>query len=179
MNAMAAEHTGGVESIRYQASLVHRVVRTNVDGITHEESLRQPEPGGNCLNWVVGHLVWAYAGALPLVRQAPAVDKERLAQYARGGPPLTEPGQAMQFDELLAAWDESSRRMDRGLADLPTRWATRRRAAPPATPTRPSARCWPRSCFTRPITPARRPCCGGSSGRRERSSNGRACRLPG
>jgi len=120
MNAMAAEHTGGVESIRYQASLVHRVVRTNVDGITHEESLRQPEPGGNCLNWVVGHLVWAYAGALPLVRQAPAVDKERLTQYARGGPPLTEAGQAMQFDELLAAWDESSRRMDRGLADFPT-----------------------------------------------------------
>jgi len=117
---MATELTGGVESMRYQASLVHKVVRTNVDGITHEESLLQPEPGGNCLNWVLGHLVWAYAGALPLVRQTAAVDRERLAQYARGGPPLTEPSRAMRFDELLAAWDESSRRMDRGLAEFPT-----------------------------------------------------------
>jgi hypothetical protein len=119
MSAMATEHTGGVESIRYQAGLVHQIVRRNVEGITHEESLVQPEPGGNCLNWVVGHLVWAYAGALPLVRQTPTVDRERLTQYARGGPPLTDAGRAVKFDELLAAWDESSRRMDAGLADFP------------------------------------------------------------
>jgi hypothetical protein len=120
MSATTSEHTRGIESIRYQAGLVHQIVRRNVDGITHEESLRQPEPGGNCLNWVVGHLVWAYAGALPLVRQTPAVDQERLAQYARGGPPLTDPARAVKFDELLAAWDESSRRMDAGLAGFPT-----------------------------------------------------------
>jgi DinB superfamily len=120
MNAMATEPTGGVESIRYQASLVHQVVRTNVEGITHQESLVQPEPGGNCLNWIVGHLVWAYAGALPLVRQTSTMDQERLAQYARGAPPLTDSSRAVRFDELLAAWDESSRRMDTGLAGFPT-----------------------------------------------------------
>ena len=120
MSAMATEHTGGVESIRYQASLVHQIVRRNVEGITHEESLLQPEPAGNCLNWIVGHLVWAYAGALPLVRQTPALEPQRLAQYARGGPPLTDPARAVRFDELLAAWNESSRRMDAGLADFPT-----------------------------------------------------------
>jgi hypothetical protein len=119
MSAMATEHTGGVESIRYQASLVHQVVRTNVQGITHEESLVQPEPGGNCLNWIVGHLVWAYTGALPLVRQASTLDPQRLTQYARGAPPLTDASRAIAFDELLAAWDESSRRMDTGLAGFP------------------------------------------------------------
>jgi DinB family protein len=120
MSAMATEPTGGVDSIRYQASLVHQVVRRNVEGISHEESLLQPEPGGNCLNWVVGHLVWAYAGALPLVRQSSTLDQQRLAQYARGGPPLTDPARAVRFDELLAEWDEASRRMDAGLADFPT-----------------------------------------------------------
>src|SRR5689334_9187277 len=120
MTAMATEHTGGIDSIRYQASLVHQVVRRNVEGISHEESLLQPEPAANCLNWVVGHLVWAYAGALPLVRQSSALDQQRLTQYARGGPPLTDPAHAVKFDELLAAWDEASRRMDAGLADFPT-----------------------------------------------------------
>jgi hypothetical protein len=120
MSAMTPDPAGGVDSIRYQASLVHKVVRTNVEGITHDESLVQPEPGGNCLNWIVGHLVWAYAGALPLVRQTSTMNQERLAQYARGAPPLTDPSRAVKFDQLLAVWDESSRRMDTGLAGFPT-----------------------------------------------------------
>ena len=120
MSAMVTESIGEVQSFRYQAQLVHQIVRRNVEGVTHEESLIQPEPGGNCLNWIMGHLVWAYAGALPLVRQDPMVDQSRLAQYARGGPPLTDPSHAVNFNELLSAWDEATRRMDAGLAGFPT-----------------------------------------------------------
>lgn len=29
----------------------------NLEGITHEESLMQPQPAGNSLNWVLGHIV--------------------------------------------------------------------------------------------------------------------------
>jgi DinB superfamily len=29
----------------------------NLEGITHEDSLFMPEPGGNPINWVVGHVV--------------------------------------------------------------------------------------------------------------------------
>jgi len=29
----------------------------NLEGITHEESVVMPEPGGNPINWVVGHIV--------------------------------------------------------------------------------------------------------------------------
>jgi DinB family protein len=119
MSAMATDRAGGIQSIRYQAQLVHQVVRRNVEGINHQESLIQPEPGGNCLNWILGHLVWAYAGALPLVRQTPMLDKDHLSQYARGGPPLTDPSRAVDFGQLLAAWDDSTRRMDDGLAGFP------------------------------------------------------------
>jgi uncharacterized damage-inducible protein DinB len=115
-----AESASEVQSFRYQARLVHQVVRRNVEDITHEESVRQPEPGGNCLNWILGHLVWAYGGALPLVGQTPTLEQDRLSQYARGGPPLTDPSHAVDFGELLAAWDEGTRRMDAGLASFPT-----------------------------------------------------------
>ena len=29
----------------------------NLAGITHEESFVRPAPAGNCLNWVLGHIV--------------------------------------------------------------------------------------------------------------------------
>ena len=33
------------------------ILNRQTEGLTHQESLLQPQPGGNCLNWVVGHLV--------------------------------------------------------------------------------------------------------------------------
>jgi hypothetical protein len=119
MSMTATERSGGVESIRYQAQMIGQVVRINVDGITHQESLVQPEPGGNCLNWIMGHLVWAYTGALPLVRETPKRSQDSLSQYARGGPPLTDASRAVNFEELLALWDDCTKRMDEGLARFP------------------------------------------------------------
>jgi hypothetical protein len=46
-----------IEVLRHQARVTQRVMRLNVEGISHEESLIQPQPAGNCLNWVIGHLV--------------------------------------------------------------------------------------------------------------------------
>ena len=40
-----------------QLELNYGALFRNLEGITHEESLIVPEAGGNCLNWVVGHIV--------------------------------------------------------------------------------------------------------------------------
>lgn len=119
MGAPAVDTVSELQSFRHQARLVHRVVRLNVDGLTHEESLRQPQPGGNCLNWIVGHLVWVYAGALKLLHQEPVVRQDTLSRYARGAPALRSPDEARDFGELLATWDELTRRMEAGLAAFP------------------------------------------------------------
>ena len=39
-----------------QLELCARVFDKNVGDVSHEESLAAPEQGGNCLNWVVGHV---------------------------------------------------------------------------------------------------------------------------
>jgi len=119
MGAPAIDTVSELQSFRHQARLAHRVVRLNVDGLTHEESLIQPRPGGNCLNWVVGHLVWVYAGALPMLGQEPVLQQGTLSRYARGAPALRNPEEARDFGELLTAWDEATRRVDAGLAALP------------------------------------------------------------
>jgi hypothetical protein len=107
-----------VQRLRQQAGMAHRVVRLNVEGLTHEDSLVQPQGGGNCLNWVVGHLLAIYHHALPILGQAPVMPTEVLARYDRGSPPIVDAADACQLSELMTAWDECSHRIDAGLAAL-------------------------------------------------------------
>ncbi len=44
----------------------------NLDGITPEESLVYPKPAGNCVNWVLGHIVASRNRVLPLI-DVPAI----------------------------------------------------------------------------------------------------------
>ena len=120
MSAPASDSRATIDVMRQQARMAHQVVRLNTDGISHEESLRQPLPAGNCLNWVVGHLVAIYHRALPLVGQTPVMPAGSIAPYDRGSPPLGAAADAIPFSDLLAAWEESSRRFDAGLADMAT-----------------------------------------------------------
>ena len=107
-----------VKVLRQQARMAHVVLRMNTEGVTHQESLMQPQPAGNCMNFVVGHLMSVYDQALPLVGQQPVLGVEALGRYMRGSPPLRDPAEAMDFGELLAAWDTASERFDAGLASL-------------------------------------------------------------
>ena len=59
----------------------------NLEGFTEEEALRRPEPGGNCANWLVGHLLAYRDRTHQLLGLAPAWP-ERFgdpAAYKRGG----------------------------------------------------------------------------------------------
>jgi hypothetical protein len=119
MSATAAEPMPGLTALQHQARVTQIVVRRNLEGLTHEDSLCQPSPGGNCLNWIVGHLAWTYAGAVGLVGQQTSLDQAALARYARGGEPITDPAQARDFGQLLAAFEEGADRFAAGLATLP------------------------------------------------------------
>lgn len=118
MSTTASKTRSDIEVFRHQAEMVDNVVRRNVDGITHAESLVQPRPAGNCLNWVVGHLLWTYDYNLPMLRQEPVAGRDALKRYARGASPLRDPADAMGFDELMSAWDEAAARTEAGLTGL-------------------------------------------------------------
>ena len=105
-----------MEVFRHQAMLTRIVVGMNLEGVTHEESLVHPQPGGNCLNWVLGHLTCIYNSSLPLVGQEPVVPPASLARYDRGSPPITDPAEARDLDELVALWNQVADRYDAGLA---------------------------------------------------------------
>ena len=118
MTASTSNLTGTIDVLRHQTALVHRVVQINADSVTQAESLVQPQPAGNCLNWAVGHLVAVYHNVLPLLVQAPVLEASVLERYKRGSAPLRNGADALDISELMTAWDECCRRVDAGLASL-------------------------------------------------------------
>jgi hypothetical protein len=84
-----------IEVLRRQARMAHQVVRLNVEGLSHADSLIHPQPGGNCLNWVVGHLLAIYHHALDLLGQAPVLPAEVLKRYDRGSLPIRSASDAI------------------------------------------------------------------------------------
>lgn len=107
-----------IDVLRIQAQATHNILRRNTEGITHDESLTQPGCGGNCLNWVLGHLAWSNEQSLQILGQPPVLGVEALKRYHRGTAELNDPAEAIPMDELLRAINESYARIDAGLAAL-------------------------------------------------------------
>jgi uncharacterized damage-inducible protein DinB len=103
---------------RFQNQMTATVVAANLNGLTHEDSLVLPQPGGNRLNWVLGHLLSAYNGLLTILNHQPVMEDAVLKRYARGAPPLENPADAVDFQRLLAAWGQATERIDTALAGM-------------------------------------------------------------
>lgn len=117
MSTAAPAIPGEIQIYQHQAGMTQGVVRANTAGLTQEDSLVQPRPAGNCLNFVVGHLVNVYDKVLPLVGQEPVMG-DAVARYERGSPPIVDAAEAMPLSELLAAFDTQTERFTAGLATL-------------------------------------------------------------
>lgn len=118
MTTAAPATLSEVEVFRHQGHMTLAVLRANVDGVTQEESLIQPSPGGNCLNWVVGHLACIYNKMLPLLGQERVMEEEALKRYDRGAPPIKDAAEALELRDLIAAFEKASERVDAGLAAI-------------------------------------------------------------
>lgn len=97
----------------------HRVVHLQVEGVSHADSLICPQPAGNCLNWVLGHLLAIDGKQLEVLGQQAVMPAGTLARYDRGTTPLVSADQALDFTSLVEAWDETAKRIQIGLAAFP------------------------------------------------------------
>jgi hypothetical protein len=85
----------------------HMTLTRNLEGITHEESLRAPEPRGNSLNWVLGHLLYHRNVVMTLLNRPPVWDPEKAARYARGSAPLGPDDNPEPLESIRAELDRS------------------------------------------------------------------------
>lgn len=97
----------------------HTTIRLNCEGLTQTESLFQPLAEGNCLNWVLGHIVAHRSHMLELLDEAALWTEEESAPYARGSAPITAEVEGVKpIDQLLTDLEKSQERVIRRLSEM-------------------------------------------------------------
>lgn len=86
------------------------VLGLNAEGLTHEESLLNPQAAGNNFNWILSHILAGRVEALDHLGGTPVWDEEQRARYVSGSAAIT-PETALALSDLLAALDESQDRL--------------------------------------------------------------------
>jgi hypothetical protein len=64
------------------------ILKQQTEGLTTKDSLLQPQPGGNCLNWVMGHLVVNLVEILEVLAGELLKDLPDLTRYRIGSEPI-------------------------------------------------------------------------------------------
>lgn len=100
--------------------LTYFVLTQNSEGISDDMSLWAPQPGGNCINWVLGHILAQRIPILKLAGEEPIWSVEDAAPYRRGSTPLApaRAAEARSFDSLLRDLERSQQRLLAGLARI-------------------------------------------------------------
>jgi len=94
------------------------VIEENLADMTHEESLHQPPQAGNCLNWVMGHIVANRNLVMALVGDAPLLGEEETGPYNRGSAPLTDGRMSLPLEKLLDLFRESQEKLVKRLQEM-------------------------------------------------------------
>ena len=110
----------GPELLADQFGFNHSVVKINTRDLTHEDSLVTAAGGGNCINWVLGHVVSSRNGVLKVLGRDPIWDDERAAPYVRGTEPITAVN-ALPLEEILADYRSSQQTILHALGELTDR----------------------------------------------------------
>jgi uncharacterized damage-inducible protein DinB len=118
MASVVMDKIGEVVVYRQMARAIHGVVRRSVQDLSQEDSLIQPKAEGNCANWVMGHLLHVYEMVLPALGQQSLNKNGGFERFKRGGEGLKGAEDAIGINELVAAWDEASKRVEAGLEAL-------------------------------------------------------------
>jgi uncharacterized damage-inducible protein DinB len=105
-----------------QLNTTSNVLNANLDGITHEDSLVDPQAAGNNINWVLGHIARARNGTLELLGKGAMFPMEKYEAYDT---PLTDHAKAVKMEELLSDIRAMQEPIVEGIGELSDDAATR------------------------------------------------------
>lgn len=83
-------------------SIEQGVVEMQTNELSHEDTLIQPQPSGNCMNWVLGHLLENQVTVLQLLGGESPISSDDLSVYQTDSDCLTAAGpDVLPLEKLL------------------------------------------------------------------------------
>lgn len=86
------------KSLTQLFGLMYQIMEHNLEGMTLDHSVVQPTRGGNCANWMLGHLTNIQNSVMRLIGEAPVWESDQLQRA--GFAPITGPGNAIEWNTL-------------------------------------------------------------------------------
>ncbi len=95
------------------------VVKRQTEGLTHADSLLQPAARGNCLNYVLGHMLTSQDTVAKMLGLQPLMSPAEKARYDPDTAPITEEGEdVIALEKMLAMLRESVGRLVESIEQL-------------------------------------------------------------
>lgn len=107
-----------IQTMSIQYKYTGFVFAGNLEGLSEEDGLKQPPTGGNCLNWVAGHIVRSRGMTLQVLGQECPFSNDKYERYARGSEAVTGAEGTVPLSEMLADFVATAAGLKAGLAGL-------------------------------------------------------------
>lgn len=93
-------------TVNWLFAINDNVFQVNCEGVTHADSLIRPEAGGNCFNWITGHLIGSRRAILGFLGHDWTLPDGFRDVYGRGASGA-DIELFLSFDQLRELWQES------------------------------------------------------------------------
>lgn len=109
----------GTEQINSDLARDYNVLLAQLEGLTHQDSLLQTPFRGNCLNWVLGHMLTYRATMLEIVGAEVFEGAKAYERYGHGSEPVIEDGaDVINLDTMRADLALSQERLTARLPEM-------------------------------------------------------------
>ena len=98
---------------------VNRNIKTQTEGLTHADSMKQLPFPANCMNWNIGHIMVYRDEYLGVIDGVSRPDASEFAIYGAGSEPLTDSSKAISLVTLIERLDASYERLKTAFQSLP------------------------------------------------------------
>lgn len=107
-----------IEIVKFQVFNNYKIILLNIDGFTHEESIIFPKGEANCMNWVLGHVIYIRNAFLNVLGEESVWNNEKFSCYNRGEIPLNRKEEFVSFEELKSYLKETQDKLETKLNSL-------------------------------------------------------------
>jgi len=87
------------------------LVKQQIDGIKHQESIYRPSYGGNCINWILGHIIVARCNFLMMLDIPSIWDMAQCRRFIPGSDPITSVIDTILFGALCEDLDNTQEQL--------------------------------------------------------------------